>query len=78
MEEIGIDLKVQASRIACHSTASRLTRQEPTISEVIAEREALLASLFSNDDELYSIWKRLEAHKEFLQLQEVIDLLPHS
>jgi 26S proteasome regulatory subunit T3 len=31
----------------------------------------LLKSLPAGDEELYSTWKRLEAHQEFLNLQEV-------
>lgn len=45
--------------------------QESTIESQAIEKQALLASLPIGDDELYSTWKKLEAHKEFLHLQEV-------
>ena len=45
--------------------------QEPTLPAQISEKQALLSSLPTGDEELYSTWKRLEAHKEFLELQEV-------
>lgn len=48
-----------------------LTKQDPTLPSQLSEKQALLNSLPASDEELYSTWKRLEAHKEFLQLQEV-------
>jgi 26S proteasome regulatory subunit T3 len=50
---------------------SHLTTQDPTLPSQLSEKQALLNSLPASDEELYSTWKRLEAHKEFLQLQEV-------
>jgi len=50
---------------------SQLTTQDPTLPSQLSEKQALLNSLPASDEELYSTWKRLEAHKEFLQLQEV-------
>ena len=37
----------------------------------ISEKQALLKSLPIGDEELYTTYKKLEAHLEFLQLQEV-------
>ena len=48
-----------------------MPRQDSTIQAQASEKQALLNSLPSSDEELYSTWKRLEAHKEFLELQEV-------
>jgi peptidoglycan hydrolase CwlO-like protein len=45
--------------------------QDPTLQSQVAEKKVLFSSLPASDEELYSTWKRLEAHKEFLQLQEV-------
>lgn len=45
--------------------------QEPTLASQATEKQALINSLPVGDDELYSTWKKLEAHKEFLHLQEV-------
>ncbi|KAJ9096349.1 26S proteasome regulatory subunit 6B [Naganishia friedmannii] len=38
--------------------------------EAINEKHSLLNSLPAGDEELYSKWKKLEAHREFLGLQE--------
>ncbi|KAJ9112803.1 26S proteasome regulatory subunit 6B [Naganishia adeliensis] len=38
--------------------------------EAMNEKQSLLNSLPAGDEELYSKWKRLEAHREFLGLQE--------
>ncbi|WWD01241.1 26S protease regulatory subunit 6B [Kwoniella sp. B9012] len=54
MEEIGIDLKLE----------------DPTLPSQISEKQALLNSLPTSDEELYSTWKKLEGHREFLELQE--------
>ncbi|CAD6587790.1 MAG: 26S proteasome regulatory subunit 6B [Tremellales sp. Tagirdzhanova-0007] len=54
MEEIGIDIQLEDS----------------TIPSQALEKQALLESLPPGDEELYSTWKRLEAHKDFLELQE--------
>ena len=45
--------------------------KDPSLPSQISEKQALFSSLPASDEELYSTWKRLEAHKEFLQLQEV-------
>ena len=37
----------------------------------ISEKQTLLKSLPVGDEELYTTYKKLEAHLEFLQLQEV-------
>ncbi|BEI79565.1 hypothetical protein CcaverHIS002_0100940 [Cutaneotrichosporon cavernicola] len=54
MEEIGIDLKLE----------------DPTLAAQLSEKQALYSTLPKNDDELYTTWRKLEAHREFLQLQE--------
>ncbi|EKD03530.1 endopeptidase [Trichosporon asahii var. asahii CBS 8904] len=54
MEEIGIDLKLE----------------DPTLAAQLSDKQALYASLPASDDELYTTWRKLEAHREFLQLQE--------
>ncbi|ORX33430.1 putative endopeptidase [Kockovaella imperatae] len=54
MQEIGIDLKLE----------------EPTLQSQVSEKQALLNSLPQGDEDLYSTWRRLEAHQDFLTLQE--------
>ena len=44
--------------------------QVPTIKEEVKEKQTLLQALPTGDEELYSRWKKLEAHREFLSLQE--------
>jgi len=46
-------------------------QQDRTLAAQISEKQALYSSLPSSDDELYTTWRKLEAHREFLQLQEV-------
>ena len=53
-------------------------RQDSTIPSQALEKQALLESLPPGDEELYSTWKRLEAHKDFLELQEVITMMSNS
>lgn len=45
--------------------------QEPTLQSQAIEKQAVIGAMPIGDDELYSTWKKLEAHKEFLHLQEV-------
>jgi hypothetical protein len=45
--------------------------QDPSLPAQIQEKQTLLSSLPKNDEELYTTWKKLEAHLEFLELQEV-------
>ena len=73
MEEIGIELKleVRLTPLMSLSIAERVDLQDSTIPSQASEKQALLKSLPSRDEELYSTWKRLEAHREFLELQEV-------
>jgi hypothetical protein len=70
MEEIGIDLKIQVRLIICQVCPSWLS-QDPSIEQQINEKQTLFKSLPSGDEELYTNWKKLEAHLEFLNVQEV-------
>lgn len=67
MEEIGIDLKLEVS----YASQVKLMLQDPTLAAQLSDKQALYASLPASDDELYTTWRKLEAHREFLQLQEV-------
>lgn len=70
MDQLGIDIKIEVSLTYSHRRTI-LIQQDPTLPAQISEKQTLLNSLPSTDDELYSTWRRLEAHKEFLELQEV-------
>lgn len=80
MDELGIEIKKEASGfyilIKCpvdHQLILRIYHlQEPTLQSEVNEKHSLLNSLPAGDEELYSKWKKLEAHREFLGLQEVI------
>lgn len=48
-----------------------LMDQDPSLPAEISEKQTLLKSLPAGDEELYTTYKKLEAHLEFLQLQEV-------
>ncbi|KAJ9104221.1 26S proteasome regulatory subunit 6B [Naganishia cerealis] len=63
MDELGIEIKKEAS-------APGLLRADPTLQAEVSEKHSLLNSLPAGDEELYSKWKKLEAHREFLGLQE--------
>ncbi|KAI5451799.1 26S proteasome regulatory subunit 6B [Naganishia albida] len=54
MDQLGIDIK----------------KEEPTLHAEVNEKQSLLNSLPAGDEELYSKFKKLEAHREFLGLQE--------
>jgi len=70
MEEIGIDLKLSVSfHHLPHGQSWR--QQDPSIQQPASEKQELLKSLPAGDEELYSTWRRLEAHQEFLTIQEV-------
>lgn len=49
------------------------TLQEPTIHQEVKEKQTLLQALPIGDEELYTRFKKLEAHREFLNLQEASD-----
>ncbi|KAJ9127462.1 26S proteasome regulatory subunit 6B [Naganishia onofrii] len=78
MDELGIEIKKEASGfyilIKCpvdHQLILRIYHlQEPTLQSEVNEKHSLLNSLPAGDEELYSKWKKLEAHREFLGLQE--------
>lgn len=84
MEEIGIDLKLEVS--AEHPVppsgngfclpTGRADGQDPTLAAQLADKQALISSLPASDDELYTAWRKLEAHRDFLQLQEVSASVP--
>lgn len=78
MEEIGIELKLEVTSPYHPQHQLSFVHQDSTIPSQATEKQALLNSLPSGDEELYSTWKRLEAHKEFLELQEVNALILHS
>jgi hypothetical protein len=48
-----------------------LTPQDSALAAQISDKQALYSSISTSDDELYTTWRKLEAHREFLQLQEV-------
>lgn len=51
-----------------------IQKEDPTFASQVQEKRELLESLPANDELLYSKWKRLEAHKDFLSLQEVSEI----
>lgn len=80
MDEIGIDLQTQVSYVSCGSSMGEElmngTIQDLLLLAQISEKQAPF-NLPLRDEELYSTWKRLEAHKEFLELQEVRSISSH-
>ncbi|KAH8083052.1 P-loop containing nucleoside triphosphate hydrolase protein [Filobasidium floriforme] len=54
MDQLGIDIQ----------------KEEPTIHQEVKEKQTLLQALPTGDEELYTRFKKLEAHREFLNLQE--------
>lgn len=81
MDQLGIEIKKEASATFPFLASLIVSRalpltvqflfQEPTLHAEVNEKQSLLNSLPAGDEELYSKWKKLEAHREFLGLQEV-------
>lgn len=81
MDQLGIEIKKEASATFPFLASLIVSRalpltvqflyQEPTLHAEVNEKQSLLNSLPTGDEELYSKWKKLEAHREFLGLQEV-------
>jgi 26S proteasome regulatory subunit T3 len=70
MEEIGIDIQVEVSLLHCNNFGAAADVSQ-TSAAPSSEKQVMLNSLPTSDEELFTAWKRLEAHKEFIALQEV-------